>query len=165
MHRVDHLPVFLPDTETADCPFARVVIHRHIPVFQKNSQIRLLVQRVGERFPGFPTFGHPAGILFHVRKESIHQWFHHQLTFFNPLIRRKPRQLPFLTVDGTDLVHEQIQNRLFPQFFRNDLQCFLKLSPAVNPAACDLQIFLFFFQCMVDLIAVCHTDACKFRLI
>ena len=86
MHRVDHLPIFFPDTENVDCPFTRVVIHWHIPVFQKNSQIRLLVQHVSKCLPGFPTFGHSAGILFHVRKESIHQWFYHQLTFFSPLI-------------------------------------------------------------------------------
>ena len=107
MHRVDHLPVFLPDTETADCPFARVIYPSAFPFSLENSQMHGSWFRrcVGERFLAFPLLGTLLPEFCFTYAKSIHQWFHHQLIVFKPAHPQKTQiQLPSLAVDGTDLV-------------------------------------------------------------
>ena len=98
----------------------------------KHTQIPFLVQGMGKCFLYFDAFGYPVWILFQVRKESIHQWFYHQLTPGSPFVWWKTGKLSFLPVDRTDLVHDEVQNRLFPQIFRYDFQCLMELAPAMS---------------------------------
>ena len=58
----------------------------------------------------------------------------------SPFVWWKTGKLSFLPVNRTDLVHDEVQNRLFPQIFRYDLQCLMELAPVMYPAPCDLQI-------------------------
>ena len=58
----------------------------------------------------------------------------------SPFVWWKTGKLSFLPVNRTDRVHDEVQNRLFPQIFRYDLQCLMELAPVMYPAPCDLQI-------------------------
>ena len=50
---IDHLPVFHADTESADRTLWCIVVHRNIPVGQKNPEIFFLIQCISESFPQF----------------------------------------------------------------------------------------------------------------
>lgn len=90
--RVYYFPVFLTDTETTDSPLAGIVIHWHITLFEKYSQITFLIQCISKSISHFSTFSRPARNLFQVRKESIqppicrfHGYFANILSFLSSL--------------------------------------------------------------------------------
>lgn len=51
-----------------------------------------------------------------------------------------------------------MQDRFLSVCFWYHFQCIVKPAPAVNPAACDLQIFTLLFQCMIYLVPIRNTD-------
>lgn len=155
---INHLPVLLSDAESLDGPFTGIIIHWNIPVFKKYPKISFSIHGISKSRLRLTAFLHTLWILFQVRKESIHQWFYHQLTLGSPFIRWQSRKLSFLTADSTYLVHDQVQNGLLSHILWYDLQCLMGLAPAMYPAFCDHQVFFLFFKGMIDLISVCYTD-------
>ena len=63
-----HLPVFLPDTKSPDCPFGCIVIYWNISICEKYSKIFFLVQRVSDGISKFILSGYFYG--FQVRKKA-----------------------------------------------------------------------------------------------
>ena len=58
MDRIDHLPVFLSDTETTDCPFGCIIIDRNIPICEKYPEIFFLIQCIANSITKFILLGH-----------------------------------------------------------------------------------------------------------
>ena len=55
---IDHYPVFLADTESADGLFRSVIVHRYFAIVQEHFQVFLLVQGIIETFPRLAFLRH-----------------------------------------------------------------------------------------------------------
>ena len=128
---IDHLPVFLADTETADRTLWCVVVHRNIPVGQENPEVFFLIQCLSESFPQFFRTDFTF-VLFQVHKQSIYQWFYNHLTLNESFFWWKFFEFSFLPVDRLDLLYDQEWSGLFLAFFWNHGKCFIKASAGMD---------------------------------
>lgn len=83
---VNHLPVFLANTEAANGTFRCIVVHWHISISQEYTEIFFQIQHVTECFFQFRC-SYFCFMLFQVRKQSIYQRFYNHLTLSKSFFR------------------------------------------------------------------------------
>ena len=105
MNHIDHLPIFLPNTKSSDCPFAGVIVNRNVSVCEKYPKIFFLIQCISDSTTKFILFGY--GYSFQVCKKCIHKRFYNRLPLLKPFFRRKVIQFPFFSIDCLNLFHQQ----------------------------------------------------------
>ena len=70
---IDHHPVFLADTESADGLFCSVIVHRHFAIIQEHFQVFPLVQGIIEDFPRLAFLRHFREVFTNPCEICLHQ--------------------------------------------------------------------------------------------
>ena len=151
------LPVLFPKAERSDRPLRGIVIDRDIPIGQEHSQILLLIDAVGDCFPGFGFRKDFLSVAFHVRKESIHDRKNPFLPLPQPLFRGKLMVLLFEMIHGVDQSQRTLGEGTGGRFTKrfHDIG---KPAFGMRPASGDLQVLPLIPYGVVYLISVGNTD-------
>ena len=129
---IDHHPVFLADTESADGLFRSVIVHRHFAIVQEHFQVFFLVQGIIETFPRLAFLRHFREVFTNPCEISLHQGLYTQLAADHTFFCRKILKQFFLPVDGLYHGQRKICAAVLLLCFRQRFYCFVKPAPRMG---------------------------------